>query len=196
MTPESPGALLANEIRNCLAAEIADETKPAPINVVRERILDRAIRERSKLWLPKKYAGYKEFLSACDTSVRQTLGSAGRLGPDASKWIWGNVFQARFQHPLAAVPFIGGQFVIPRIGIPGSGQTPNVGASVSMRFIASPGNWDATRLVVPLGQSGDPASVHFKDQFTPWLDGTPQVFVFSREAVAKAAVKITRFSPK
>ena len=86
--------------------------------------------------------------------------------------------------------------MIPAVPIDGSGQTPNVGSSVSMRHIASPGNWDATRHVIPLGQSGDPASPFFKDQFEAWRTGTPAVFPFSKVAVAKAATVIVVMVPK
>ena len=153
MMPDSTAALLTNEIRGCLANEIADENKPVPANVIRERILDWAVHDRSKLWLPKKYANYTDFLTSCDTKARQSLTS--RLGADQSKWVWGTVFKATFPHPLAAVPLIGGQFATPAVPIPGSGQTPDVGPYVSMRLITSPGNWDATSHVIPLGESGD-----------------------------------------
>jgi len=195
MTPESSGALLTNEIRGCLANAIADDNKPAPAYAIRERILDKAIREHSKLWLPKRFVNYLDFLKSCDANVRQSLSDPNRLGPDPSKWVWGRVFQARFFHPLSAAPLIGGQFTIPPIGISGSGQTPNVGSSVSMRLIASPVNWDATRHVIPLGESGDPASPHFKDQFSAWMNGEPQIFPFSSSAVEKAAVSTVVMSP-
>jgi penicillin amidase len=80
-------------------------------------------------------------------------------------------------------------------GVDGSGQTPNVGPYVSMRHIASPANWDATRFVIPLGQSGDTRSPHFRDQFDLWNTGTPAVFPFSRSAV-EAATKSTTYLPK
>jgi penicillin amidase len=80
--------------------------------------------------------------------------------------------------------------------INGSGQTPNVGSNVSMRHIASPGNWDATRHVIPLGESGDPRSPHFKDEFDAWLTGTPMIFPFSKTAVEKAAVSAFVLAPR
>jgi penicillin amidase len=196
MTPDSQGALLANEIRNCLANSIAEDNKPAPAPVIRERVLDKAIKEQSALWLPKKYLSYRDFMWGCDASVRASLADPKRFGPDPVNWVWGKVWQARFQHPLAAAPLIGSQFVIPAIPISGSGQTPNVGSNVSMRFIASPGNWDMTRHVIPLGESGDPKSPFFKDEFQAWLDGTPQIFPFSRSAVEKTATNVTILSPK
>ena len=196
MTPDSQAALLTNEIRNCMANSIADENKPAPASAIRERVLDKAIRDQSSLWLPKRYSSYRDFMWGCDASVRTALADPKRFGPDPSNWVWGKVWQARFPHPLAAAPLIGGQFVVPAIPIRGSGQTPNVGSSVSMRLIASPGNWDATRHVIPLGESGDPKSPHFKDQFDLWLNGTPAVFPFSKAGVEKAAVNVTVLLPK
>ena len=84
----------------------------------------------------------------------------------------------------------------PNVPLNGSGQTPNVGSNVSMRFIASPGNWDATRHVIPLGESGDPKSPHFKDQFDAWRTGTPMIFPFSKAAVEKAATEVVVMTPK
>jgi len=196
MTPDSQGALLANEIRNCLSNAIADENKPAPAAIIRERVLDKAIKDQSRLWLPKKYSSYKDFMLACDVTVRQSLGSPQRFGPDPANWTWGKVFVTRFTHPLSIAPLIGGQFIIPQIPIAGSGQTPNVGSAVSMRFIASPGNWDATRHVIPLGESGDPKSEHWKDQFEAWQTGSPQIFPFTRQAIENATKSTVTYGPK
>jgi len=195
MTPDSRGAVLANEIRGCLASAIAEENRPAAASAIRERVLDKALKEQSPLWLPKKYTSYKSFIAACDASVRSSLSDPKRLGPDPANWFWGKLFVARFPHPLAAIPLVGQQFAIPQSPISGSGQTPNVGSSVSMRFITSPGNWDATRHVIPLGESGDPKSPFFKDQFSSWASGSVQVFPFSKAAVEKAATSTTILSP-
>ena len=196
MTPDSRGSILATEIRGCIANKMADDNKPAPAFLIRERIIDWAIREKVARWLPAGFASYDDLLRSCDTSSRTSLGDAKRLGPDAAKWTWSRVFQSRFPHPLAVAPLIGGQFMTPNVPLNGSGQTPNVGSGVSMRFIASPGNWDATRHVIPLGESGDPKSPHFKDQFDAWASGTPMVFPFSRAAVVSATKEILVLSPR
>ena len=185
MLPDSKAALIANEIRNCLGNKVAAENKPAPANVIRERILDSALRERARLWLPSEFPDYPTFLKVCDAEASVTLGK--RLGPDQSKWIWGAISQSRFPHPLAIAPLVGLQFATPQIGLAGSGQTPNVASFVSMRHIASPGNWDNTRHVIPLGQSGDPQSPHYKDQFDLWRTGAPAAFPFSATAVAASS---------
>ena len=193
MTPDSRAALLANEVRGCLAAKIADENKPIPVNAIRERILDRAVRQRSAIWLPSAYPDYPAFFKACDGESVVALEK--RYGTDRAGWAWGKVSVSRFIHPLAAAPLIGGQFTAPAVGLVGSGQTPNVASFVSMRLIATPGNWDTTRHTIPLGQSGDPKSSHFKDQFEFWRNGTGLVFPFSKEEIAKAAISRVEFVP-
>ena len=190
MTAESRGSVLAAEIRGCVASKIADANKPVPAYLIRERILDMAITSNVPRWLPTGFTGYADLFKACDAISRAGLADPKRLGPDDTKWMWGKMWQSRFPHPLAAAPLIGAQFTTPSTPIDGSGQTPNVGSSVSMRHIASPGNWDATRHVIPLGQSGDPKSPFYKDQFEAWRTGTPAVFPFSKAAVEKAATNV------
>lgn len=194
MTPDSRAALLVNEVRNCASVKIADDNKPATPAAIRERILYWAIREKAERWLPKGFVNYESLLRGCETAAAAAF--ATRYGADRSKWVWGSASAARFNHPLTAAPLIGGQFATPKTPLVGSGQTPNVASFVSMRHISSPGNWDATRHVIPLGQSGDPKSPYFKDQFEMWRTGTPAVFPFSREAVNLAAKSTMVLSPK
>lgn len=155
-----------------------------------------AVREQPARWLPSAYRSYGELYRACDASARTNLAASKAFGSDPAGWVWGKSFTARFPHQLAAAPLIGGQFATPNVPIAGSGRTPNVGSNVSMRLIASPGNWDATRHVIPLGESGDPKSPHYKDQFDAWKDGTPMIFPFSKAAVEKATTIALVMSPK
>jgi len=195
MTATARAPVLVNEIRGCMAGKIADDNKPVPVYIIRERILDRAVREQASRWLPAGISSYADLMRSCDVSSRAALADPKRLGPDTNTWSWGRVFQSRFPHPLAGVPLIGGQFATPNVPLDGSGQSPNVGSNVSMRHIASPGKWDLTRQVIPLGESGDARSIHFKDQFDAWRVGTPMIFPFTKAAVEKAAVSVTVMAP-
>ncbi len=193
MDPESSAALVANELRNCAAGKIAADNKPVPAFLIRERILQKAIDDDRQLWLPKAFPDFATMIRGCDTDITSDLQK--RFGADRNQWTWGKVNVSRIPHPLAAVPFIGSQFATPLVSIGGSGQTPNVGSPVSMRFIASPGSWDETRQVIPLGESGDPLSGHYKDQFENWRTGTPELFPFSDAAISKAAVSTITLVP-
>ena len=194
MTPDSRAALLVNEIRNCSSTKIADDNKPVPAAIVRERILYWAVHENSQRWLPRAFGDYASLLKGCDAAA--TAAFSSRYGADSSKWAWGAANEARFSHPLTAAPLIGGQFAVPKAPLAGSGQTPNVASGVSMRHISSPGTWDATRLVIPLGQSGDPKSPYFKDQFDAWRTGNPATLPFSKGAVQLAAKSVVILTPK
>ncbi len=194
MNVEAKGAVLANEIRNCLGNKIADDNAPIPAYAIRERILWWAIEQNAVRWLPKGFKDYDAMLKTCDAESRSSL--TQKIGAEPQKWIWGALFKARFPHPLAAAPLIGAQFAVPDVPLDGSGQTPDVGSSVSMRHIASPGNWDATRHVIPLGESGNPASPFYKDQFDAWRNGVPMIFPFSKNAVEGAAKSLTTLAPK
>jgi len=67
---------------------------------------------------------------------------------------------------------------------------------VSMRHISSPGNWDATRFVIPLGQSGDPKSEYYKDQFEAWRTGKVMTLPFSKVAVESGQRTFIILTPK
>jgi len=151
--------------------------------------LDRILQEQPAEWLPKGMANYADVLRASYDDAIKTLTRI--LGADETKWTWGEMVKARFPHPLAQVPLIGGAFTIPPFPQNGTGgfagATVNVGASVSMRLIADPANWDQTQHGITLGESGIPTNPHWSDQLADWRAVTPAVFPFTGEAVDKAS---------
>jgi penicillin amidase len=56
-----------------------------------------------------------------------------------------------------------------------------------MRMVASVGDWDNSLMVIPGGESGQPGSSHYSDQFEYWYDGKPVGAPFSD--AAEAAVR-------
>ncbi len=199
MNADSKAALLVNEIRTAfrnkvLAASFgADQLKN--INWANEgNFFERLIKDKPKNWLPKVFADYAALLRVSEISAGENL--TKRLGADEAKWTWGEANKIRFNHPLAA---IGEQFAVVPLPLNGSGgtaATPNVGANVSMRLIAAPGDWDVTRHGITTGQSGDPKSPHYKDQLDAWYSGNTPVFPFSKSAVEKAAKETIILMPK
>jgi len=202
MNHESKAALVADTMRSAFRNKIT----AGNFGAVRSKniffpydpaLFDRLITERPKEWLPKEYASYADLLKACETEARETI--AKQSGADESLWNWGNRFKSNFPHPLAVIPLIGGQFMIdalPQNGASGTGASPNVGASVSMRLIATPGNWDLTRHGITTGQSGDPKSAHWKDQLESWYNGNTPVFPFTKSAVEKSAKQTILLVPQ
>lgn len=150
--------------------------------------LDRIIKDQPAEWLPKEFPSYADLMRA---SYDEAVASLTRgLGPDQSKWIWGEFAKARFPHPLSQAPLIGVQFTVPPVPQNGTGgligATVNVGAAVSMRLIADPGDWDKTQQGIALGASGWPKNPHWADQLEDWRAVTPREFPFTVAAVTKA----------
>ncbi len=201
--PESRPSVLAAQMRaafrsRILAAAIGAKRLElyAWSNV--NTFIDRIITERPREWLPEGFKDYAELLRACYTDARQEL--VKLFGADESKWRWGHppYAQAQFPHPLASAPFIGQQFKItpfPQTGSFSSLTTVNVGAAVSMRFIADTSYWDRAQQGIPLGQSGDPSNFHWADQLSDWRGVTPRIFPFTRNAVAGAAKQTLLLAP-
>jgi len=158
--------------------------------------IDRLITEQPKDWLPKEFSSYAELLRACYQDARAALTKT--IGPDESKWTWGEMVKVRFPHLLAGAPLVGLQFTIPQFpqnGTGGLAPTVNVGASVSMRLIADVSDWDKTQHGISLGESGIPSSHHWNDQLADWRAVTPREFPFSEAAVAKATRETTILTP-
>jgi penicillin amidase len=159
--------------------------------------LDRIIKDQPADWLPKEFASYADLMRASYQQAVDVLTRA--LGADESKWTWGDFSKARFPHPLSTAPLIGGQFTVPPFPQNGTGgllgATVNVGAAVSMRLIADPGDWDKTQQGIALGQSGLPKSPHWSDQLADWRAVTPREFPFTAAAVAKATKETLVLEP-
>jgi penicillin amidase len=159
--------------------------------------LDRIVKDQPADWLPKEFASYADLLRA---SYQEAVGVLTRnIGADESKWTWGEFTKARFPHPLSPAPLIGAQFTVPPVPQNGTGglvgATVNVGAAVSMRLIADPGDWDKTQQGIALGESGLPKSPHWSDQLADWRAVTPREFPFSAAAVAKATKETLVLEP-
>ena len=159
--------------------------------------LDHVLRAQSPTWLPKEFSSYADLLRACYDEAIGTL--TKNLGADQTKWTWGEIAKARFPHPLAAAPLIGAQFTVPPFPQNGTGgligATVNVGASVSMRLIADPSDWDKTQQGIALGESGNPKNPHWTDQLADWRAVTPRELPFTAAAVAKATKETLVLEP-
>ena len=159
--------------------------------------LDRIIKDQPADWLPKEFPTYADLMRASYNEAVANMTKS--LGADETKWTWGDLAKVRFPHPLAQAPLIGGAFTIPPFPQNGTGgligATVNVGASVSMRLIADPSDWDKTQHGIAPGESGLPKSPHWSDQLADWRAVTPHEFPFTAAAVTKAAKESLALEP-
>lgn len=130
-----------------------------------------------------------------------------RLGNDMARWSWGTLHRAEFRHPLSAVvdaatrkrldvgdwPMSGSAFTPMAASYRASDYKLTSGAS--FRMVLDVGNWDASRVINTPGQSGNPASPHYRDLAPLWLTGQYVPLVYSRAAVERATVERIRLTP-
>ena len=152
-------------------------------------------------------------VAARDALMDAALGAAWkrageRLGPDPEAWRWETLHQVRIVHPLSRIPAIAAAFpVIEGEGSGGDAYTvmargirdepsweTNSGASYLQ--VIDVGAWDNSLMLNLPGQSADPRSPHFRDQYRPWARGEMQKMLFSRAAIDRSAVVQTRIDPR
>jgi penicillin amidase len=85
-------------------------------------------------------------------------------------------------------------------GKPQSGTLYSVKAATqhhgpSMRFVADLADWDDSILLIPAGQSGQPGSSHYSDQFSYWYEGKAILGPFSDAAEAKSRKHLLTLQP-
>jgi penicillin amidase len=130
-----------------------------------------------------------------------------RLGADPSRWTWGRVHRAVFEHPLAEVAdeAARARLTVGEWPIGGSAYTPmntsyrtsdyKLTAGASFRMVVDVGSWDASRAVNTPGQSGDPESPHYRDLAPLWARGEYFPLLYSAPAVAGATRRVLRLEP-
>jgi penicillin amidase len=149
--------------------------------------LEQLLQNTPARWLPHPYANWNDFLTtAVDRSFR--LLSAPH---DLAKLRYGN------EHPIEIAHALLGSHspVTTLLGVAtGTGRQPNGGDATTVkaaglhfgpseRFTADLADPDNTHANLPTGESGNPASPHFLDQFQPWLQGTTFTLPLNHPAI-------------
>jgi len=109
---------------------------------------------------------------------------------------WGDLSARVAAHPISSFGYKGWNG--PRFPGYGDAYSPHVqGNSVAQSFRAvwDVGNWDAGGIVIPLGESGEPGSPHYRDGAPIWVAQTLVPLPFSAAAVAKAKVESLELRP-
>jgi penicillin amidase len=151
-------------------------------------------------WLPANYANWDEFLTA---AVAQGLFDS-HAPFDLNKWQYGKSHPVDIEHPL----FAQSPLLQRLVGVPtGTGAQPQSGDTTTVkqvghtfgpseRFTADLSNFDNSTLNVVLGQSGNPASPWFMDQWPAWYKGTTFTLPFSKASTDNAATHTLTLTPR
>ncbi len=125
--------------------------------------------------------------------------ATSRLGDDPSRWAWGRLHYASFEHPLATTAALAEIMNLPPVPRGGDGTTVNntsgnlrQSSGASFREVIDVGAWDESTSINVPGLSGQPGSRHYGDLLPLWAEGRYHPMLFSREAVeAHAAGRLT-----
>lgn len=130
------------------------------------------------------------------------------LGRDPTTWRWGRLHQVRIAHPLSRIPAIAAAF--PPIEGGGSGGDSftvmarwlgdgpgwRVGGGASYMQVIDVGAWDNSLFLNLPGQSNDPRSTYYRDQYAPWIEGRMLPMLFSRAAIDGKVARRTMLKGK
>ena len=144
--------------------------------------LMRALRDRPRGWVPRD--DYDAFLVGAARAALEDMRHRRLLGAT-----WADAGARTARHPLSSLGITAFDGV--RFPGRGDGYAPHVQAPAnaqSFRAVWDVGNWDAGGMTIPLGESGEPGSPHYRDAAPAWLAGTLVPFPFGDEAVHRATV--------
>ena len=130
-----------------------------------------------------------------------------RFGPDMSAWKYGQerFHHALIRHPLSAAVNSGTRArldagPVPRGGdgstVSATGNADNQTSGGSFKFIADTEDWDHSIGINTPGQSGDPASPHYRDLFDLWAKGGYFPVAYTRGKVESVTESVTRLVPR
>ncbi len=131
-----------------------------------------------------------------------------RFGEDPSGWSWGKARPLRLRHPFGEKKPLDQAFDIGPITVGGDSDTIAQVSSepldplrhpafiAGLRMVVDVGNWEASRFVLPSGQSGNPLSPHYADQLPLWERGDGVPIAWGEDEVEKACVARLKLVPK
>ncbi len=151
-------------------------------------------------WLPPSYPTWDDlFAAAVDKALTDSHAPA-----NLAAWRFGRAHPLEIQHPLFAQSALLNRVVGAATGVRSQSQSGDgttvkqVGHSFgpSERFTADLANPDASTLNLVLGESGNPASPYFLDQFPAWLHVSTFPLPFHNAAPSPAATHSLTLNPR
>jgi len=199
LTTDSVAASIVTQARKALwplilkpkLGKVAEEYQWSESNFAEEEIIMHA----SSDWLPP---GYKNWDALLTDAVRQGM-KKGKAPGDVAQWRYGSWHVVDIEHPLAGF--------LPLIGrVAGTGEQPVSGDTTtvkqvgrdfgpSQRFTMDWSNIDGSTENIVLGESGNPLSPYFRDQWNDYYGGTTFALPFTSAAVTAATTHTLRLLP-
>jgi penicillin amidase len=184
LPPEAAAALSTTDMNMMLAGLEAPDT----------RFGENAIAKRDQLLLSTLKSAWEEMEKL--------------QGPEPAFWQWGKFHFNLNEHTFAPIvdDAMRARINVGPIAKNGSEFTPNQSLTrasdfrqtngPSVRIVLDVGHWDNSRAVNHPGQSGDPASPHYRDLAPLWSEGKYFPLLYSRKAVERATERVIWLVPE
>jgi penicillin G amidase len=157
-----------------LRKAIAERAAPARGDIydlhLSTSVTERILKERPEGW----FVNYDELILRCFADAMEE----GRRmqGPNPKQWKWGKYRYLAINHPVGSqLPVVKSYFDIGPAPMSGGSTTvkqTTAKLGPSERMDASTGDWDASLMNVPIGESGHVASSHYRDEWSAYYNGT------------------------
>jgi len=157
-------------------------------------VIGKLLRERPDGW-------FRDYDATLLRTLVDAVDEAKRIqGDSAARWKYGAYLRLEIDHPvmhaaMQKIPGIGHWLDIFEIGpLPMSGSSTTVKQTTralapSMRMNADLSDWDRSLLNVQVGQSGQPFSSHYKDEWDSYYNGKSYPMQFQK-VVAKSTLEL------
>ncbi len=149
-------------------------------------VVERLLRERPAGW----FGDYDEMLLRV---LADAVEEGRRIqGRDPARWHYGDYLRIPINNPvLHEVPLVGKYFDIGPVPMSGSSTTVKQttrALAPSMRMNADLGDWESSLLNIPIGQSGQILSSHYKDQWEDYYNARSYPMQFGKVDVKSTLV--------
>jgi penicillin amidase len=187
---EAARALVRDELGEALWGEYAASA------VSLARGMDRFAKRGAEAWCDDvDLPGQQSCGAVLGAALARSVDALEReQGSNQKAWRWDAANVVRFAHtPMDAVAWLRPIFSreLRRAGhgftVDPSTRIRNQVLIASYRQVIDVGDWDNSRFIIPMGQSGHPISAHYDDMLTLWHEGRYVPMVFSETAVRAAA---------
>ncbi len=170
-------SLVYQHVRTAVAESASPGKGELYEEVMGTAIIAKLLRERPEGW-------FNDYDTALLRALIDGVEEAKRIqGNNVSRWKYGAYMRLEINHPvlhaaMQRIPGVGHYLDIFGIGpAPMSGSATTVKQitrvlAPSMRMNADLGDWDRSLLNVQIGQSGQPFSGHYKDEWNAYYNGT------------------------
>ena len=179
--------------------ELGDQYRELAYNTIAKNLVEKTRVTGQSLWCdnvntPDQMESFHDNIRTAFQQSMDTLTSM--YGPEVSSWEWGQLHSVALMHPMGGVSIVEKLFKVNRGPFPIGGSSHTVcpysypkGNSfiadhgASERHIFHTADWDKSLTVIPTGTSGIPASPHYLDQTSLYINNLFHRDHFSREAV-------------